>query len=299
MVGKPISSLGNNFNLMKRILCIGLVLAGMMSYAQQQVRVGFLDVNRVLEGLSEYQTSNAQLETKIALWKEEAETRQKQIDTLQKILDTEKPLLTQEIIEERTEDIAFEQEQLDAYKQKRFGPEGDWMAQKVIILQPVQDKILDAVREVADNRKLDYVFDRSAEILVFHSEKKYDISELVIRYIEQEDKKKAREELVESRKQEQKAERNPAAEKRRQALAERKAERERKLAERKKEKASKKNKQATEAKVEIKGNDKEKLSPEEKKAEREKILQQKREERIKALEARKKELEEKRKQAKK
>jgi len=284
---------------MKRILCIGFVLTGMMSYAQQQVRVGFLDVNRVLEGLSEYQTSNAQLETKIALWKEEAETRQKQIDTLQKILDTEKPLLTQEIIEERTEDIAFEQEQLDAYKQKRFGPEGDWMAQKVIILQPVQDKILDAVREVADNRKLDYVFDRSAEILVFHSEKKYDISELVIRYIEQEDKKKAREELVESRKQEQKAERNPAAEKRRQALAERKAERERKLAERKKEKASKKNKQATEAKVEIKGNDKEKLSPEEKKAEREKILQQKREERIKALEARKKELEEKRKQAKK
>ena len=284
---------------MKRILCIGFVLTGMMSYAQQQVRVGFLDVNRVLEGLSEYQTSNAQLETKIALWKEEAETRQKQIDTLQKILDTEKPLLTQEIIEERTEDIAFEQEQLDAYKQKRFGPEGDWMAQKVIILQPVQDKILDAVREVADNRKLDYVFDRSAEILVFHSEKKYDISELVIRYIEQEDKKKAREELVESRKQEQKAERNPAAEKRRQALAERKEERERKLAERKKEKASKKNKQATEAKVEIKGNDKEKLSPEEKKAEREKILQQKREERIKALEARKKELEEKRKQAKK
>ena len=284
---------------MKRILCIGLVLAGMMSYAQQQVRVGFLDVNRVLEGLAEYQTSNAQLETKITLWKEEAETRQKQIDTLQKILDTEKPLLTQEIIEERTEDIAFEQEQLDAYKQKRFGPEGDWMAQKVIILQPIQDKILDAVREVADNRKLDYVFDRSAEILVFHSEKKYDISELVIRYIEQEDKKKAREELVESRKQEQKAERNPAAEKRRQALAERKAERERKLAERKKEKASKKNKQATEAKVEVKGEVKEKLSPEEKKAEREKILQQKREARIKALEARKKELEEKRKQAKK
>ena len=284
---------------MKRILCIGLVLAGMMSYAQQQVRVGFLDVNRVLEGLAEYQTSNAQLETKITLWKEEAETRQKQIDTLQKILDTEKPLLTQEIIEERTEDIAFEQEQLDAYKQKRFGPEGDWMAQKVIILQPIQDKILDAVREVADNRKLDYVFDRSAEILVFHSEKKYDISELVIRYIEQEDKKKAREELVESRKQEQKAERNPAAEKRRQALAERKAERERKLAERKKEKASKKNKQATEAKVEVKGEVKEQLSPEEKKAEREKILQQKREERFKALEARKKELEEKRKQAKK
>lgn len=280
---------------MKRILCLVFGLVGLMAQTQQQVRIGFLDIDHVLAGVSEYQASNAQLETKISLWKEEAETRQKKIDTLQKVLDTERPLLTQEIIEERTEDIAFEQEQLDAFKQKRFGPEGDWMTQKVIILQPVQDKILDAVREVADNRKLDYVFDRSAEILVFHSEKKYDISELVIRYIEQEDKKKAREELVESRKQEQKAERNPAAEKRRQALAERKAERERKLAERKKEKAAKKNKDTPETQGEIK----KKLSPEEKKAKREKILQQKREERIKALEARKKELEEKRKQAKK
>lgn len=264
--------------------------------AQQQVRIGFLDMDRVLAGLTEYQTSNAELETKMSLWKEEVDSRQKQIDTLQKKLDTERPLLTQEIIEERTEDIEFEQGQLDAYKQKRFGPEGDWMAQKIIILQPVQDKILDAVREVADNRKLDYVFDRSAEILVFHSEKKYDISELVIRFIEQEDKKKAREELVESRKQEQKAERNPAAEKRRKALAERKAERERQLAERRKQKASKKNQEkTTEADVEVK----KKLSPEERKAEREKILQQKKEERIKALEARKKELEEKRKQSKK
>lgn len=280
---------------MKRILCLVFGLVGLMAQAQQQVRIGFLDIDRVLAGVSEYQASNAQLETKIALWKEEAETRQKQIDTLQKALDAERPLLTQEIIDERTEDIAFEQDQLDAYKQKRFGPEGDWMAQKVIILQPVQDKILDAVREVADNRKLDYVFDRSAEILVFHSEKKYDISELVIRYIEQEDKKKAREELVESRKQEQKADRNPAAEKRRQALAERKAERERKLAERKKDKRTKKTIDQSENQAETK----KKLSPEEKKAAREKILQQKKEERIKALEARKKELEEKRKQAKK
>jgi len=278
---------------MKQIWCIVLVMLGVNSFAQQQVRIGFLDMDRVLAGLSDYQSSNAQLETKMALWKEEIDVRQKQIDTLQKVLETERALLTQEIIEERKEDITFEQDKLDTYKQKRFGPEGDWMTQKVIILQPVQDKILDAVREVADNRKLDYVFDRSAEILVFHSEKKYDISDLVIGFIEQKDKKKAREELVESRKEEQKAKRNPAAEKRRKLLEERKAERERKLAARKKERDAKKKATETEEKSDVK------LSPEEKRAERERILQQKKEERIKALEARKKELEEKRNQAKK
>ena len=54
--------------------------------------------------------------------------------------------------------------------------------------------------------------------MVFHSEKKYDISNLVVKYINQKDKKKAREELVESRKQEQNAARQKAIEKRKKEM---------------------------------------------------------------------------------
>ena len=118
----------------------------------------------------------------------------------------------------KEEDIEFEQDELNNYQLKRFGPQGDWLAQKVVFTQPIQDKILEAVKEIAENRKLDYVFDRSAEILVFHSEKKYDISNLVVKYINQKDKKKAREELVESRKQEQNAARQKAIEKRKKEM---------------------------------------------------------------------------------
>ena len=92
------------------------------------------------------------------------------------------------------------------------------MAQKVIFIQPIQNKILEAAKEIAENRKLDYVFDRSAEILVFHSEKKYDISNLVVKYINQKDKNKAREELVESREQEKNAARQKVLEKRKREM---------------------------------------------------------------------------------
>ena len=177
-----------------------------------------MDMDRVLENLNDYKDANAALEDKISFWKEEIRNKQTKIDELQQKLDLERPLLTEELIEEREEDIAFEQEELNTYQQKRFGPQGDWLAQKVIFIQPIQDKILEAVKEVAENRKLDYVFDRSAEILVFHSEKKYDISSLVVKYINQKDKKKAREELVESRKQEQNAARQKVLEKRKREM---------------------------------------------------------------------------------
>ena len=177
-----------------------------------------MDMDRVLENLNDYKDANAALEDKITFWKEEITNKQSKIDELQKKLDLERPLLTEELIEEREEDIEFEQDELNNYQQKRFGPQGDWLAQKVVFTQPIQDKILEAVKEIAENRKLDYVFDRSAEILVFHSEKKYDISNLVVKYINQKDKKKAREELVESRKQEQNAAREKAIKKRKKEM---------------------------------------------------------------------------------
>ena len=177
-----------------------------------------MDMDRVLENLNDYKDANAALEDKITFWKEEIRNKKGKIDELQKKLDLERPLLTKELIEEREEDIEFEQEELNNYQQKRFGPQGDWLAQNVVFTQPIQDKILEAVKEIAENRKLDYVFDRSAEILVFHSEKKYDISNLVVKYINQKDKKKAREELVESRKQEQNAAREKAIKKRKKEM---------------------------------------------------------------------------------
>ena len=180
---------------MKKILFFGFILSyTTLLVAQNRVRIGFMDMDRVLENINDYKDANAALKDKISFWKEEINNKQTKIDILEQKLDTERPLLTKELIEEREEDIAFEQEELNTYRKKRFGPQGDWLKQKIIFVQPIQDKILEAVKEV-ENRKLDYVFDRSAEILVFHSEKKYDISNLVIKYINQKQEKHERNSL--------------------------------------------------------------------------------------------------------
>ncbi|MEC8238876.1 MAG: OmpH family outer membrane protein, partial [Bacteroidota bacterium] len=111
---------------MKKIIFLGFLL-GFTSQviAQNRVRIGFMDMDRVLENLNDYKDANAALEDKITFWKEEISNKQSKIDELQKKLDLERPLLTKELIEEREEDIEFEQEELNNYQQKRFGPQGD------------------------------------------------------------------------------------------------------------------------------------------------------------------------------
>ena len=303
---------------MRSMVFSSLLFLSTFVIAQQNVRIGFLDIDKVLGSNKEYAISNQELEAKIKTWRNEIELQQKELDQQRESLALERPLLTEEIFDERTDDIAFEQEKLDQYIEKRFGTEGDWIKQKVLLAQPAQDEILTAIKEVADDRNLDYVFDSTTDILVLHSEKKYDISELVIRYIEIEDRKEAQEFLSKSKKEERRQRSNPALEAKRKALEQRKAERlkllEERKAERKRKKNTKKPKQKTpddateirseeeqraarKAEIEQKRKDRAAEIAQRKKEQAEALAKRKKE-RLEELERRKKEIEEKRKQAK-
>jgi Skp family chaperone for outer membrane proteins len=116
-------------------------------------------------------------------WKTEIEQRLTQIDSKKKQLNSESVLLTKELYEERLEDISFEEAEILDYQQKRFGPNGDLMIQKQQLTQPIQDQIFAAVQEIASGKKYDFIFDKSADVVMLFSAERFDLSELVIRSI--------------------------------------------------------------------------------------------------------------------
>ena len=116
-------------------------------------------------------------------WKSEIEKRLNEIDQKKKELENESVLLTKELYEERFEDISFEEAEILDYQQKRFGPEGDLMIQKRQLVEPIQDQIFAAVQEIAESKQFDFVFDKSADVVMLYSAERYDISEQVLRTI--------------------------------------------------------------------------------------------------------------------
>lgn len=57
-------------------------------------------------------------------------------------------------------------------------------------MQPIQDQIFNAVQEIAANKKYDFVFDKSADVVMLYSAKRFDISEQVLRSITRSSKRK-------------------------------------------------------------------------------------------------------------
>jgi len=142
----------------------------------------------ILENLDDYKTANEEYEIRLNMWKKEISQREGEINNKLKELEIQRPLLTETLYNDFKEEIEFEKEQLELYRQKRFGPNGDWVAQEKILIQPIQDEVLAAVQLIAERNKFDYVYDKSSAIVTLYSEKKYDISELVLKSILRQEK---------------------------------------------------------------------------------------------------------------
>lgn len=137
----------------------------------------------ILSQMEDYKIANQQLEEKIGKWKKEIESKKDEIEILKDSLLVEKPLLTFDIIRDRESEIAFEEKQLNDYQIKRFGVNGDWVAQELMLIRPIQDQVMNVVQTIAEQKKFDKIFDQSADAIMLYSEKKYDISDLVLKSI--------------------------------------------------------------------------------------------------------------------
>ena len=57
------------------------------------------------------------------------------------------------------------------------------ITQKLQLVKPIQDQVFIAIQEIAENRKYDLVFDKSADVVTLYAAEKLDISDQVLRSI--------------------------------------------------------------------------------------------------------------------
>jgi Skp family chaperone for outer membrane proteins len=180
--------LKNKNSQIKLIYSLLILSISVSTFSQKPFRVGYINMDYILENFDDFKQANQEYSLKLDKWRREIERTQKDIEKKYDELEIKRPLLTTSIYNELKQEIDFEKSELEEYKQKRFGPEGDWIIQEKILIQPIQDEVLEAVQKIGDKNKFDIIFDKSSAIIMLYSEKKYDISELVLKSILRQEK---------------------------------------------------------------------------------------------------------------
>jgi Skp family chaperone for outer membrane proteins len=216
----------------KLVFILFLTLSSSINFAQSRgIRIAYIDMEYILQNVPDYTEAKNQLEQKAQKWKVDIETKKNEINTLKEALNSEKVLLTKELIEEREEEITYLENELLAFQQKRFGPTGDLVVQKAVLIKPIQDQVFTAVQDIAELKKYDYILDKSSDLTILFAAKRHDISDQVIRSLTRSSKREqmSRKELKaleeKERIQDYAEDTNPDKEARQKVLDERQAKR--------------------------------------------------------------------------
>ena len=172
----------------KKVLLFAFLIIGFSAIAQKAQRIGYIDMEYILENIPEYNEAQSKLNSKALTWQENIEKQQQEIEALKDELNIEKALMTKELIIDKEEDIQIKTLELKKLQDSYFGVEGDLFLLRQQLVQPIQDLVYNAIQDIAVKRKFDFILDKSTDLIMLYTNKEYDISELVINSITRERK---------------------------------------------------------------------------------------------------------------
>jgi Skp family chaperone for outer membrane proteins len=219
-------------------LFLTIIGSGVIQGQIKSTKIGYIDMEYILQNVSNYQEAQNQLEQKAQKWQQDIEEKKNDINKLYESLKTEKPLLTKELIEEREAEIKFLEKEVLEFQQNRFGANGALIQQKLLLTKPIQDQVFTTVQDIAEAKKYDFIFDKSSDLTMLFAAKRFDISDQVLRVINRSERieqltKKQQKELEEKEKREDEIKENPEILDKQKALDAKKEAREKEILERK------------------------------------------------------------------
>jgi outer membrane protein len=163
---------------MKKIILMALfALATQTTFAQ---RFAYIDSEYILKAVPEYRAAQKQLEVLGRQWQKEIDDKNADASSLYKKLQAEQVMLTDDMRARREKEIKDKETEARDLSKKRFGYQGDLFQKRVELVKPIQDKMYQAVQKLAQDRSLDFVFDKGSDLIMLYSNSKFDRSDEVI-----------------------------------------------------------------------------------------------------------------------
>lgn len=170
-----------NSNMKKLVFTFfGIMFLSFASIAQ---KIGYVDTDYILSHIPEYKAAQAEVDKTSVDWQKEIEAKYAEIDKLYKIYQAESVLLTEDMRKKRENEIINKEKEVKELQKSRFGVDGELFKKRMELVKPIQDKVYNAVKQVAERSGLAFIFDKAGQVSMLYSNSKYDKSEDVLTFM--------------------------------------------------------------------------------------------------------------------
>jgi outer membrane protein len=169
----------NLLTLLSSVIIVFLVSFSNGLYSQGQ-KYAFVDTEYILDNIPEFQDAQDELDDLSVKWQKEIEAKYAEVDEMYKKYKAEAVLLPDDIKKKREDEIVAKEREVKELQKKYFGPEGELFKKRQELVQPIQEKVFNAIETIANTRNYSFVFDKAGGMTLLYGNPKYDISDDVL-----------------------------------------------------------------------------------------------------------------------
>jgi outer membrane protein len=174
---------GNKMNTIKlmTLSLVILVITAFTAQAQlQNQRIAFVDTDYILKNIPEYKDAQDELNSFSEKWEKEIKAIFEKVEEMYREYQTEAVLLPQDLKRKKEEDILKKEKEAKDLQMKYFGSEGELFKKRSELVQPIQEKIYNALQDIAETKNYAFIFDKASGASMLYANPRLDLSDEVL-----------------------------------------------------------------------------------------------------------------------
>lgn len=175
-----------------------MLMAGLTSLNAQTQKIACVDSDYILQNIPEYSDAQEEINSLSAQWEREITAKRAEVEEMYRKYQSESVLLSEDQKRQKEEAIVAKEQEAKNLQIQYFGPDGQLFTKRVELIQPIQEKVFNAINEIALVKNYSFVFDKASGATILYCNEKNDISDdvldeigSVMQTVRREDRKKA------------------------------------------------------------------------------------------------------------
>ncbi len=168
---------------LKTLILTALICGGIMT-ANAQLgggqKIVYVDSEYIMENIPEYGDAQEELNALSAKWQKEVKAIYDKVSEMYSKYQTEMLLLSEDQKRSREQAIIDKEQEAKNLQMQYFGSEGQLYQKRTELIQPIQEKVYTAMKEVAQSKNYAFILDLASGTSVLYASDKNDISDDVL-----------------------------------------------------------------------------------------------------------------------
>lgn len=162
------------------LLALLMILGICTAKAQGNQKIAYVDTDYILQNIPEYGDAQEEINQMSVNWQKELKMLRDKLEAMKRDYQTESVLLSDDMKRKKEEAITAKEQELTNLQMQYYGPEGELFSKRTELIQPIQEKIYNAINQVAQTKNFSFVFDKASGTTILYCNDKLDISDDVL-----------------------------------------------------------------------------------------------------------------------